>query len=138
MKFRHPSDQLAGCCWLPRIADKARCYLAGEMPFPYRVAFLSRVGVDGHFLHHFSLARQRFLAGVRASHDDAALESWFLSQPSVTPSTISAWNRIAPTLGRRGHPGYLTRHIVKWFLYPRSVTKPVNSLFESIEQDERS
>jgi hypothetical protein len=138
MKFRHPSDQIAGCCWLPRIADKARCYLAGEMPFPYRLAFLSRVGVDGYFLRHFSLSRQRFLGGVRSSHDDAALAFWFLSKPSVTESTIHDWNRLAPTLGMSGHPGYLTRHIVKWFLYPKSVTKPVNSLFEAIEQDERS
>ena len=136
MKFRHPSDQIAGCCWLPRIADKARWYLAGEMPFLYRVAFLSRVGVDGYFLRHFSLTRERLLAGVRAAHNDTSLQSWFLSQPSVTASSILSWNRLAPTLGMRGHPGFLTRHIVKWLLYPKSIRKPVNSLFEAIEQDE--
>ena len=136
MKLRRPTDQIAGCCWLPRIADKARCYLAGEMPLAYRVAFLSRVGVDGYFIRHFSFSRSCFLAGVQASPDDATLESWFLSQPTATVSTIADWNRLAPTLGMRGHPGYLTRHTVKWFLYPKSVRKAVSSLFEAIEQDE--
>ena len=136
MKIHHPTDQIAGCCWLPRIADKAHAYLAGEMPFLYRAAFLSRIGVDGYFLRHFSFSRQQFLAGVQASPNDAALESWFLSQPKVTVTTIADWNRLAPALGRKGHPGYLTRHLVKWLLYPKSVTKPVDSLFEAIEQDE--
>jgi len=92
--------------------------------------------VDGYFLRHFSLTRERLLAGVRAAHNDTSLQSWFLSQPSVTASSILSWNRLAPTLGMRGHPGFLTRHIVKWLLYPKSIRKPVNSLFEAIEQDE--
>ncbi len=40
------------------------------------------------------------------------------------------------SLGAKGHPGYLTRHLVKWVFYPKSVVTPVNSLFEAIEQDE--
>jgi hypothetical protein len=137
MKLRHPNEQIAGCCWLPRMADKARAYLAGEMPFLYRVAFGSRVGVDGFFLRYFSLSRPEFLEAIRNSHDDASLEAWFTSQPSVTLTSVAAWNRLAPTLGMKGHPAYLTRHVVKWVLYPRSVSKPVTSLFEAIEQDER-
>ena len=137
MKFRHPGEQIAGR-WLPRIADKARSYLSGEMPFLYRIAFTSRLGVDGFFLRDFSLSRRDSLHGIRTSHDDASLAAWFTSQPSVTLSSIGAWNRLAPTLGMRGHPAYLTRHIMKSVLYPKSVAKPVTSLFEAIEQDERT
>ena len=50
MKLCRPQEQIAGCCWLPRFADKARFYLGGRLPFLYRVAFGSRFGVDGHFL----------------------------------------------------------------------------------------
>lgn len=53
-----------------------------------------------------------------------------LQGPNALPSGTAA------PLGTKGHPGYLTRHLVKWAFYPKSVMIPVNSLFEAIEQDE--
>ena len=138
VKLHRPSDQIAGCCWLPRFADKARCYLAGDLPFLYRIAFGSRIGVDGYFLRHFRLSRRQFLQGVGSSGDEGALARWFLALPSITTSSIESWNRLAPTLGAKGYRGYLTRHMVKWVLYPKSVKQPVNSIFEAIEQDEHT
>ncbi len=92
--------------------------------------------MDGYFLRHFKLSRRRFLAGVRESATDDDLARWFGSLPGVNSPQIDEWNKIAPNLGARGYPGYLTRHIVKWLLYPKSVRQPVRSLFEAIEQDE--
>lgn len=136
MTLRRPEEQLAGCCWLPRFADKARLFLDGRLPLFYRVAFGSPLGMDGYFLRHFKLSRRRFLAGVRQSATDDDLARWFVALPTVNSLRTEEWNRLAPNLGAKGNPGYVTRHLVKWVLYPRSVRQPVRSLFEAIEQDE--
>jgi len=49
---------------------------------------------------------------------------------------ITDWNRLAPQSGASGRPGFVTRPLVEWVLYPKSVREPVNSLFEAIEQGE--
>lgn len=137
MRLPRPQDQLAGCVWLPRFAEKARRFLAQELPCTYRLAFGSRFGIDGAFLRHFGLTVPQFLIAVRRSEDSAALVQWFLSLPAVSPERITEWNRRATLLGTKGQSGYLTRHLIKWVFYPKSVFTPVNSLFEAIEQDER-
>ena len=137
MHLPRPKDQLAGCVWLPRFAEKARRLLAQQLPFIYRLAFGSRLGLDGAFLRHFGLTLAQFLAAVRKSGDNAALAEWFQSRSGVTPERIVEWNRRATLLGAKGHPGYRTRHLIKWVFYPKSVLTPVDSLFEAIEQDER-
>ena len=137
MQLHRPQDQLGGCVWLPRFADKARLSLNGQLPFVYQLAFGSRFGVDGYFLRHFGLSIDQFLAGVRQSADNAALARWFLAVPGINPARIAEWNRFATFLGAKGHPGYLTRHLAKWLFYPKSVITPVGSIFEAIDQDER-
>jgi len=137
MHLPRPQDQLAGCVWLPRFAEKARRFLAQQLPLTYRVAFGSRLGIDGAFLRHFGLTVSQFLVAVRRSEDSAALAQWFLSLPAVSSERIAEWNRRAVSLGAKGQPGYLTRHLIKWVFYPKSVMDPVDSLFEAIEQDER-
>lgn len=137
MQLHRPQDELAGCVWLPRFADKTRLVLAQQLPCIYRFAFGSRLGIDGAFLRYFGLSLDQFLAAVRQSADSEALAGWFLSLPAASPQRIAEWNRRAALLGVKGHPGYLTRQLVKWVLYPKSVVTPVNSLFEAIEQDER-
>ena len=136
MKLRGPNERIANCCWLPRFADKARLFLKGQLPWPYRIAFGSPLGMDGYFLRHFKMTSRRFLAGVRQSTTDDDLARWFRALPDVNARRIEEWNSFAPNLGARGHPGYFTRHLVKWVLYPKSVRQPVRSLFDAIEQDE--
>lgn len=136
MQLPHPLARLADCCWLPRHIAKARLFLRGEMPFSYRIAFGARSGVDGFFFRHFGLNKTQVLAAIRARPDDTAVVEWFLQQPGVTPESIAAWNRFAPLLGAKGHPGHLTLQIVKRLIYPKSSTQPVSSLFAIIAQDE--
>ena len=90
MKLRHSSDQIAGCCWLPRFADKGRAYLVGELPFVYRLAFGHRLGVDGCFLRRFGVSRRQFLQAVAALSGDEALAQWFLTLPSVNAASIES------------------------------------------------
>ena len=137
MHLHRPQDQLAGCVWLPRFADKARLARNQQLPLLYRLAFGSPFGVDGYFLRHFDLTFDQFLVAVRRSADNAALAQWFLALPSASSELIVEWNRRATVLGARGHPGYLTRHLAKWLFYPKSVWSPVGSVFEAIDQDER-
>ena len=136
MQLPHPLAQLAGCCWLARHVAKTRLYLRGEMPFAYRIALGSRVGVDGYFFRHFGLSKGKVLAAIRARPDDAAMADWFRQQPGVTLERTARWNRLLPLLGTRGHPGYFTRRIVTPFLYPKALRQPVDSLVASIVQDE--
>ena len=136
MQLPHPLARLADCCWLPRHIAKARIFIRGEMPFTYRIAFGARSGVDGYFFRHFGLNKAQVLAAIRARPDDASVAEWFLRQPDVTPEQIAKWNYAAPLLGIKGHPGYGTRQLVKWLLYPKSISCPVTSLFDAIVQDE--
>lgn len=137
MQLPHPSARLAGCCWLPRFAAKTRVALRGGLPLSYRVAFGSRLGVDGYFFRHFQLSLPHAVAAVRRARDDDALAAWFLKQPGVTPDSIAAWNTLAPRLGAPGQPARATLHIVRWFLYPRIALRRLHSLFHAIELDER-
>ena len=138
MTLPRPSDQIAGCCWLPRFAAKVRASRSHELPFSYRLALGSSLGVDGSFLRQFQISRRQFIQAVEHASSDEALAQWFLTLPSVTDASIKSWNRHAPLLGSKGYPGYLIRHLIKWVLYPKSVIHPVPSLFEAIEQDERT
>ena len=106
------------------------------MPLSYRVAFGSRLGVDGYFFRHFQLNRAQVIAAVRVAANDDELVRWFLARASVNQNSITAWNELAPNLGAKGHPGYATRQCIKWILYPKSATLPVRSIFEAIVQDE--
>lgn len=137
MQLPRPQDELAGCVWLARFAEKARRLLSQQLPLTYRLAFGSRFGIDGAFLRHFNVTLAQFLAAVRKSGDNTALAEWFLARPGVTPERIAEWNCRATSLGAKGHPGYRIRHLIKWVFYPKSVVAPVKSLFEAIEQDER-
>ncbi|GJL65688.1 MAG: hypothetical protein NPIRA05_06590 [Nitrospirales bacterium] len=135
--MRKPTDQLVGCCWLPRFIDKGRLGISGTLPFFYRIAFCRPMGLDGHFLRHFHLQKKDFLQAVQGSGStDDGVCQWFLVQPKVTSARIAEWNRYAPRLGEPGYPGYWTFHLLKWMLYPKAVVRPVNSLFDAIIQDE--
>ena len=136
MKLRRPHDELAGCCWLARMADKVRVSQQGDFPLLSRLSLGSPIGIDGFFLRHFKMAFRQLREAVLENRNDENLARWFFSQPGVTPATIAKWNEYGPKLGTTGYPGLLLRHVVKWFVYPKALKQPVNSLFEMIEQDE--
>ncbi len=103
----------------------------------YRLALGHSLGIDGSFLRQFKISHRQFIHAIEQAPGNEALAQWFLTLPAVTDISIKSWNRHAPLLGSKGHQGYLIRHLIKWVLYPKSVTHPVGSLFEAIEQDER-
>ncbi len=137
MNLRLPQEQLAGCCWLPRLVDKIRAAQRNQLPMIYRLAFGSHLGIDGYFLRHFRMSFQVLRHAVQTSANDEALAYWFTQQSHCTPETIQDWNRFAPNIGKQGHPGYVLRHLLKWVFMPQSIRHPVSSLFEAIEQDEQ-
>ncbi len=136
--MRRPDERIADCCWLPRLVDKARLFDGGSLPLLYRAAFGSRIGVDGYFMQHFSLTRRELLVAVSRNRSDDEVARWFLSLDGVSAERISVWNELAPRLGEKGQPGFLTRHLVKFVMHPKSVRNPVGSIFEAIYQDEGS
>ncbi|GJL67457.1 MAG: hypothetical protein NPIRA06_00920 [Nitrospirales bacterium] len=118
------------------MADKVRASQKGDLPLLYRVSLGSPIGIDGYFLRHFGLSFRQFRSAVINTRIDNDLEQWFLAQPGVNSSAISSWNDFAPRLGTPGYPVSFVRHLIKWFIYPKSIKQPMNSLFEMIEQDE--
>lgn len=127
---------LAGCCWLARMTDKVRASQQQDLSLLYRLSLGSPFGIDGFFLRHFGLSFSQFRTAVIDPRHDKDLEVWFLGQPGVDSSAIASWNDFAPKLGTPGYPVSHVRHLIKWFVYPKSIKNPVNSLFEMIEQDE--
>jgi hypothetical protein len=138
MELRRPQETLADCCWLARLVDKVRASHRGNFPLLYRLSLGSPIGIDGFFLRHFGLSFPEFRKAVMETKNDENLTQWFLNQPGVHASTIASWNTYAPNLGKPGFPLSLIRHVIKWFVYPKSIRQPVDSLFEMIEQDEES
>ena len=118
------------------MADNVRASQQEKFPLLYRVSLGSPIGIDGYFLRHFGLSFPQFRNAVIETRTDQDLEQWFLGQPEVHSLTISTWNNFVPKLGTPGHPVSILRHLIKWFVYPKSIKHPVNSLFEMIEQDE--
>lgn len=136
MKLRPPQETLARCCWLARMADKVRASQQENFPVLYRLSLASPIGIDGYFLRHFKLSFRQFRNAVIETRTDQDLERWFQGQMGVHSSTISSWNDFAPKLCTQGYPVSFVRHLIKWFVYPKSIKDPVNSLFRMIEQDE--
>ncbi len=136
MNLRRPQDILAGCCWLPRMADKVRTHHAAGLPLLYRLSLGSPVGVDGYFLRHFHLSFRAFQSAVLETGTDSSLAEWFLSQPGVTIHSITAWNAFGPKMGTPGYPGSLMRRLFAPYIYPESPAQPVDSIFQLIERDE--
>ena len=138
MKLRRPKNELAGCCWLARIVDKIRASKQGNFPLLYRLSLGSPIGIDGYFLRHFGFSFRQVRKAVLETQNDEGLAQWFLSQPGVNAATIAKWNEYGPKLGTPGYPMSLLRQVVPWFVYPKALKQPMNSLFEMIEQDETS
>ncbi|PJA78301.1 MAG: hypothetical protein CO149_04780 [Nitrospirae bacterium CG_4_9_14_3_um_filter_51_5] len=136
MKLRRPQEELAGCSWLARIVDKVWASQQSDFPLLYRLSLGSPIGIDGFFLRHFKMTFRHFREAVLETRNDENLAQWFLSQPGVNAATITKWNKDGPKLGTSGYPGSMLLHIMKWFVYPKALKQPVNSLFEIIEQDE--
>ena len=136
MELRRPQEELAGCSWLARIVDKVWASQQSDFPLLYRLSLGSPIGIDGFFLRHFKMTFRQFQEAVLENRHDESLARWFLSQPGVNPTTIAKWNEYGPKLPIPGYPGSVLLHIVKWFIYPKALKQPVNSLFEIIEQDE--
>lgn len=93
MDFPRPTGQLAGCCRFPRFAAKVRVSLSTELPFLYRLALRSSVGIDGFSLRHFPLSYRQSTGAAEHFPTDAALAQWFRNLPSVTDASIKTWNR---------------------------------------------
>ena len=138
MKLRRPQEELAGCCWLARIVDKVRASQQDDFPLLYRLSLGSPIGIDGFFLRHFTMSFRQLRQAVLETSNDESLARWFLNQPGVNAVSIATWNEYGPKLGTPGYPGSQLLRIIKWFVYPKTITHPVNNLFEMIEQDEKS
>jgi hypothetical protein len=133
MALPNPSDQLAGCVWLPRILAKARRLKRGTLPPDYEARFCHAGGVDGQFLSHFGLTREDMLQA--ADYTDAEAVAWFLSHHR--PETIQKWNHIAVNLGRPGFPLAERLPVALATVYKHVDPRGITSVFEALEADEK-
>lgn len=136
--LRPPQAQLGGCCWLPRLLDKARQGTRGDLPLLYRLLLGSAFGIDGQFLRFFRLPAGASVSALRAAADDEAALAWFLAQPGVSAERIARWNTVAPKLGAPGGPMRWSFGLVRALVYPNVPRARANSYFELIAADEAS
>jgi hypothetical protein len=136
MRLRRPHEQLAHCVWLPRLIDKARLHLAGQLPPDYARAFCNPLGVDGLFLAHFGLKADEVLAAVGRASSDAEIAVWFAGQPQVTAERIQDWNALAPRIGEPGQPGEKGFRWARQHFYAACTDPRVTNAFTAIAWDE--
>jgi hypothetical protein len=105
MKLRRPQDELAGCCWLARMADKVRASQEEGFPLLYRLSLGSPIGIDGFFLRHFKMAFRQLREAVLENRNDENLARWFLSQPGVTPPPLRNGRSTGPSSAPPGIRG---------------------------------
>lgn len=133
-----PTEQIAGCVWLPRFAAKVRHHHEGKLSGDYLLAFCHPKAVDGHFLRHFGLDKEHAIQSILAAADETALEHWFRSLPGVTKETIAAWNEFAPRIGSPGHPGERELAFMLRRSYPNGIpAEAQRSSFDAILFDEQ-
>ena len=137
MKLRGPHEQLAGTCWLPRFIDKAKLFLAGELPQDYADGFCNPRAMDGVLLNFFALEKDSFIEAVRdAGGGDEPMGNWFRAQPQATAKRIRDWNELAPRIGAPSQRGYEIFSARVRERYPDVPYTGVESAFEVIEADE--
>jgi len=139
MKLRRPTDDsIAGCVWLARISDKARCHLDGTLHPDFVAPFCHPLATDGAFLEHFVLTKEELVPAVESSAgNDDAVARWFLARPAATPERIAAWNVLAPHIGQPGYPMERGFRFMVRRLYGGSVPDPrIDSAFTAIAYDE--
>ena len=131
-----PRAQLAGCCWLPRFADKARRIETGALPPDYAARFCAPDSVDFYFLQHFGLAKEVAIQGATACRTEKELAAWFSSLPGVDADRIAAWNTAAERLGQPGQPMEERFRSVLASTYAHLDHRRIRSIFDVIEADE--
>ena len=137
--LRKPKETLAGCVWLARFVDKARCHLANELEPEYERVFAHPKATDGTFLKFFNIEKDTILEVInRSNGDDSVVEQWFLEQQTVSEEEIAKWNEIGPNLGKEGYP------MREAFLFAKKkyfsgdpASFPFDNVFDAIAYDER-
>ncbi len=138
LRLPKPSEELAGCVWLPRFIAKVRHHHAGTLSEDYQLAFCHPRGVDGRFLEHFALDKDDAITAILSARTEEELEQWFTSLPEVTEERIAAWNEFAPLIGSPGHPGERELAFMLRRTYPNGAPPAaLNSAFDAILWDER-
>lgn len=135
MNIPAPSDELAGCVWLPRILFKARALKQGTLPAGYAERFCHPTGLDAVFLANFGLTRTDI--ETAADLPDAEVATWFKSRLGPNAAElIQSWNHIATNLGRPGFP--LANRLPERLAttYKHVASPNITSIFEMLEADD--
>ena len=136
MNIRSPYDQLAGCTWLPRIADKIRRDQEGTLSEEYQEYLCNPSATDGLFLYFFDIDSDELVDNVQKHSTDEDLERWFLGLDGVTPETISQWNDFAVSLGSGGTRSRAKFEEALEFLYSGCDDPEIQTLYDVIDWDE--
>lgn len=137
LKIRSPFEQLAGCFYLARFADKIRLELLGQLPGDYGPYLFHPYGVDTKFMTFFSLTKEEMILAVKASdNEDARLAEWFEQRTQLDEAKRASWNELAVNLGRPGYPMVKTLIWAKENLLGGCNDPDIDTVFKAIEWDE--
>ncbi len=88
------------------------------------------------FLVHFRLSKEEAIEAIRRHDSDSAVAAWFVARPEAGPASITAWNALAPHIGRPGYPAHRTFQWGLKNLYGGCADPRVDSGFTAIAWDE--
>ncbi|MFT3990409.1 MAG: DUF5069 domain-containing protein [Luteolibacter sp.] len=134
MRLPAPTDQLAGCIWLPRILMKARLLSRDALSAEYVERFCHPTGVDGQFIAFFGLTKEEVLEAARFHNSQVV--KWFIALPGVTQERIAEWNHLAVNFGREGFPMAERLPVVLATTYQHLQDRNLQTVFEVLEADE--
>src|SRR2546423_1510414 len=104
---RSPRETMAGWVYLPRLIDKVRLHLAGQLPPDYQENFTK--GVDGQWLKAAGLSAGQFIEVVKNSITDGEVCDWVRVNVKKTDAEKNAFASFLLNRGRENDPAIRER-----------------------------
>ena len=126
---RSPHVRLGGYVVLPRILDKARAHLAGQIG-----DYKWNNPLDQRLLTFLGISADSFLTAVKEGRSDSLMLEWITTQTKRTAWEISAWSHWLESLT----PGDAKRHEVFAELINQNcpTREDIRTLFDRLDLDD--
>jgi Domain of unknown function (DUF5069) len=133
---RSPREMMAGWIYLPRLVDKIRLHLRGQLHADYQENFLHK-GFDSRWMSAAGLAPDSFVDVVRNSPTDGQVCDWVrLNVNSQRAAERAAFNLALPQSGRDPDPAVQARLQFRKEQLGMLQRDDIQTFFDCIDADE--
>jgi hypothetical protein len=117
--------------------DKTRLFLLGALPTDYVASYCNPRGLDGVFLGHFAMEKERLIGAIGAAADDTAVGHWLATHVTEFERRRATWVDMAPRLGLPGMPMGDVFAWAKRNVYAHCDDPSCDTVFKLLDWDER-